>query len=121
MSFAIRLDQSQSLISVKLIGEFTPELTLEFFQDLLLKVKHSGAEKVFTDATEVELGAPIQEFRHIPSELERIGFPKDLKRAILVSGDTETFKLWENILFSRGFSHIRIFWSEKAALEWLVP
>jgi hypothetical protein len=120
MSFAIQLDQSKSLISVKLIGEFTPGLTLEFFQDLLLKIKHSGADKVFTDATEVELGAPIQEFRHIPSELVRIGFPKDLKRAILVSEDTETFKLWENMLFSMGFRQIRIFWSEEAALEWLI-
>lgn len=120
MSFAIQLDQNQDLINTKLIGEFTPDLLLEFFQDLLLKVKHSGIKRVFTDATELKLEMSLEEFSHLPNQLLKIGFPTDLRRAILVEGDTEVFKQWENLLFSRGFQRVKLFWSEESALEWLM-
>ncbi|GAB5523763.1 MAG: hypothetical protein Roseis2KO_16350 [Roseivirga sp.] len=120
MSFAIQLDQDQELINTKLIGEFTPELLLEFFQDLLLKVKHTGIRRVFTDATEVRLALSIEEFSHLPVQLLKIGFPTDLKRAILVEGDTEVFKQWESLLFSKGFQRVKLFHDEDIAREWLM-
>lgn len=120
MSFAIQLDQNQSLINTKLIGEFTPELVLEFFQDLQLKVKQSGINRVFTDATDLKLEISLEEFVRLPTQLLKMGFPTELKRAILVSQDTETFKQWENLLFSKGFQHVKLFWDEDKAREWLM-
>lgn len=120
MSFAIQLDQNQSLINAKLIGEITPELALEFFQDLLLKVKQSGIERIFTDATDMKLGMSLEEFTRLPTQLLKMGFPTDLKRAILVAGDTEMFKQWENLLFSKGFQRVKLFWAEDIAREWLM-
>lgn len=120
MSFAIQLDQNQSLINTKLIGEITPELALEFFQDLLLKVKQSGIDRIFTDATDMKLGMSLEDFVGLPTQLLKMGFPTDLKRAILVSGDVETFKQWETLLFSKGFQNVRLFWTEDKAREWLM-
>ena len=120
MSFAIQVDQDQALINTKVIGEFTPELVLEFFQDLLLKLKHSGIRRVFTDATEIELSASLREFSFLPDQLLKIGFPKDLKRAILVNPDTEIFKLWEELLFSKGYENVRFYFNEKEARSWLM-
>lgn len=120
MSFAIQLDQSQSLINAKLLGEITPDLAIEFFQELLHKIKTTGASRIFTDATELKLVEPIEGFLDVPKQMLKMGFPTDTKRAILVSGETENFKYWENLLFSRGYQRVRLFWGEKEAREWLM-
>lgn len=120
MSFAIQVDQDQALINTKVIGEFTPELVLEFFQDLLLKLKHSGIRRVFTDAIDIELNASLRAFSFLPDELLKMGFPTDLKRALLINRDTEKIKLWEDLLFSKGYENVRLFYDEHEARTWLM-
>jgi len=120
MSFAIQLDQDQSLINTKLMGEITPEIALEFFQELLHKTRSSGIDKIFSDATELELTRPIEEFRELPAKLLELGFPKSHKRAILVANESDKFKVWENMLFHSGFHGVKLFWNEVKAREWLM-
>lgn len=120
MSFAIQLDQNQSLINTKLMGEITPDIALEFFQELYQKTQSSGIRKIFSDATEMVLTRPIEEFRDLPRKLLDIGFPKDMKRAILVANEPDNFKMWENMLFSSGFHQVKLFWNEEKAREWLM-
>lgn len=120
MSFAIQLDQDQSLINTKLMGEITPEIALEFFQELLQKTQASGISKIFSDATELKLTRPIEEFQELPGKLLQLGFPKDMKRAILVANEPDYFKIWENMLFNTGFHSVKLFWNEEKAREWLM-
>ena len=120
MSFAIQLDQEQSLINAKLMGEITPDLAIEFFQELLHKVQVSGAARIFTDATELELARPVEAFYEVPKKMLELGFPTGLKRAILVGNESENIKRWENLLFSRGFEQVKLFWGENKAREWLM-
>ena len=120
MSFAIQLDQEQSLINTKLMGEITPDIALEFFQELLHKSQSSGINKIFSDATELKLARPIEEFGALPSQLLDLGFPKSHKRAILVANESDNFKVWENMLFKSGFHGVKLFWNEEKAREWLM-
>lgn len=120
MSFAIQLDQNQSLINTKLMGEITPDIALEFFQELYQKAQSSGIGRIFSDATEMNLTRPIEEFAELPGKLLDIGFPKDMKRAILVANESDNFKLWENMLFKSGFHSVKLFWNEEQAREWLM-
>ena len=102
------------------MGEISPAIALEFFQELYQKTQSSGIHKVFSDATEMELTRPIEEFADLPQELIKFGFPREVKRAILVSGEFNNFKLWENILFNSGFQQVKLFWNEEQAREWLM-
>ena len=120
MSFAIQLDQEQSLINAKLMGEITPDLAIEFFQELLHKVQVSGAERIFTDATELELARPIEEFQRVPQKLLELGFPTNLKRAILIENEPDKLKQWEDLLFSRGYQQVKLFEGEQSAMDWLM-
>ena len=120
MSFAIQLDQNQALINTKLMGEITPDIALEFFQELYQKTQSSGIRKIFSDATDLILARPIEEFASLPRQLLDLGFPKDMKRAILVANESDNFKIWENMLFNSGFHRVKLFWNEEQAREWLM-
>lgn len=120
MSFAIQLDQNQSLINAKLMGEVTPDTAIEFFHELLHRVEITQVDRIFTDVTEMVLAKPKASFLELPDVLLRMGFPTNLKRAILVAQESDSYKLWENILFRKGFQHVKLFWEEDKAREWLM-
>jgi hypothetical protein len=120
MSFAIQLDQDQAVINNKLIGEFTPALVLEFFQDLSLKLRQSGFQRIFTDATERHLSLPLEEYDFLARELAGMRMPENLKLAILVEGDLVDNQKKVDLILAKGFEQVKLFQNEVEARKWLM-
>ncbi len=120
MSYSIDLDKERSFISVKLWGDLSPESALEHFGRLLEKIKDSNVARVITDASNLVLTNPIEDYQFIAQKLREMDFPTELKRAILIAEDTPAFKTWENFMFKGGYHRVKLFWQEEMAMEWLL-
>ena len=119
MSFSISLVEDQSLIRAELREALTPEIVTDFFSQLQQQIETHQVTRLLTDASKAIFEIPLEEFGLIPSKMRDGGFPSNIKRAIVVGTEMESFKLWENLLVSEGYYQVKLFWEENKALEWL--
>ena len=107
-------------VVVRVYKPVTDAVTLSFLEEALSMARRHAVDRFLIDtrlapASRSTLGDYQLAYHH----LQRLGFAKQSRAAILVAPGDESYTFFETVAFHAGYWGWRRFTEERAALEWL--
>lgn len=120
MDFSVEVLSEVGVISGKVEVDLTFEVAVEYFNKVRQVTRDSGVERVLTDLRGSSVMINKVELESLSQELVQLEVNKDCRRAIVLSGDVNVYKQWENLNLRAGFHNLKLFVDKGQAMEWLV-
>jgi len=114
--------EDNKIVTVRNIGELTYTDFVKESTEALQLAKEKDAFLFLVDNTQLIAQASIVELFDFPDMYERIGVPKTIKLAVLISKNTiakNEVRFYENVCYNRGW-RVRVFTSYDATILWLL-
>jgi len=118
MTWVINFDEEKALVAVKASGAVKEAPLREMTRELRDAVFRHGSKRLLIDYTDaVSFMEPYEVFER-PKILRDLGFPADVKVAVLYRALDEHTQFLENVYRNKSFS-VRVFAERDQALSWL--
>ena len=118
MEWVAHFDPAKSLVTVSVTGALKAAPLKEMTRELRDLVAHHQSKLVLLDYTEAAFRLEPYEVFERPRVLEELGFPADVRVAVLFQALNEDTQFLENVYRNKGFP-VRVFADRLTALNWL--
>lgn len=119
MSFSSRVSDCRKYIHIVVTAEITYELALQFLQQAYMQARPFGIRNFFFDMrTSRNIESTSNNYHLIRNDLERIGFDRAVKLAMLINLNDDSHDFVETVATSAGYN-CKIFTCEDSLLEWI--
>ncbi|WP_422354352.1 hypothetical protein [Roseivirga pacifica] len=120
MDFHVEVLSEVGVISGKVEGDLTLVVAREYLKQVNRAIRDSGVERIVSDLRSSSVKINKVELESLSKELVQLGTKKVCRRAIVLSGDVNVYKQWENLNLREGFHYLKLFVDKDQAMEWLV-
>ena len=122
MPYTIGFLEAENMVAIENTGNLTYKECFKQCQDAMELGQLHHTNLFFADCTNLVVQPNIVEvFDFFPATYEKLGVPKTIKLACLISGDAVTAKelaFYETICRNRGWQ-IRLFKDRSTAMQWI--
>ena len=118
MTWVFQFDEEQNLVLVKANGALQTAPLRQMTEELRDALREHGSKGVLLDYTETILRLQPYEIFERPKTLTEVGFPADVKVAVLFRALDENTLFLENVYRNKSFP-VRVFAEKAAAMTWL--
>ena len=118
MEWVTHFDPEKHLVTVRVTGRLRAAPLRDMTLELRDLVRKQQTRQVLLDYTEAVFGLEPYEVFERPRVLEELGFPSDVKVAVLFQSLNEDTQFLENVYRNKGFP-VRVFAEKPSAIDWL--
>ena len=119
MAFLSRVSDCKKYIHIIVTTEITYELALHFLQQAYHQASPLGIRNFFFDVrASRNIESTSNNYHLIRNDLERIGYDRAVKLAILINLNDDSHDFVETVATSAGYN-CKIFTCEESLLEWI--
>lgn len=118
MTWVFQFDEEQRLVLVKANGALQTAPLRQMTEELRDAVRQHDSKAVLLDYTETTLHLQPYEIFERPKTLTEVGFPADVKVAVVFRALDENTQFLENVYRNKNYP-VRVFAEKAAALIWL--
>jgi hypothetical protein len=118
MPWTISHVPEKPLLTVKTSGTLEKSSLRSMTADLCETLRQQPCKGVLIDYSAAVIRLHLHELYDRPKVIEELGFPREVKVAILFPEVNADAQFLENVYVNAGFP-VRVFQDSKAALEWL--
>jgi hypothetical protein len=118
MEWVIQFDEIKGLVQVQATGALEESPLREMTRELRDAVLRHGSKRVLVDYSQTVSQLEPYEIFERPKILAALGFPADVRVAVLYAKLDENAQFLENVYRNKNFA-VRVFAERAAALSWL--
>lgn len=118
MPYSINYDSSAHIVYVIVEGELNLSLLRGIASDVAQHVKKHNCKRILNDMRDAKPTKSIQEIFNMPKQANKSGVTPDIKRALVVSEYSSSFKFLETVFVNQG-NTVHLFDCMSTAKSWL--
>lgn len=119
MNFKITISEDKDYIQCKVLKNVTRETAVQIMTEYTELINKTGIYNILSDVRGIQnIMGPLDDYEYAYKDSQTLGFPKNIKLAILADKDDASHEFSEVVGQNAGYS-IKVFHSEESALNWL--
>ena len=119
MTHTVEYLEGEGIVLTTFTGELTAKLAIEMYSEEYRTGLARNCNLFLTDLSQAQVAMGIMDLYGTPAVFEKIGFSRQMRRAVAYPGNHTDMGFFENVLCNRGW-RVSVFKTMKSARAWLL-